>query len=150
MPAARSSRTCLRDKRSRPSRSSTANASVAGRQVTVKGPFAPGATLVQVACNIPVSAASVDIAQRFPAALEQLAVFVKKSGDLRLASPQLASQQDMPVSGETFIAGSGGPVAAGQPIVLTLDGLPHHSGVPRWIALACAGAIVAIGLWAGV
>ena len=126
------------------------NASVSGRQVTVKGPFAPGPTLVQIACNVPVSAASLEVTQRFPAALEQLSVFVKKSGDLKLLSPQLASQQDMPVSGETFIAASGGAVAAGQPITLTLDGLPHHSFVPRWIALALAGAIVAVGIWAGV
>src|SRR6185436_21114560 len=55
-----------------------------------------------------------------------------------------------PVSGETFIAGTGGAVAAGQPITLTLDGLPHHSPMPRWIALATAGLIVAIGLWAGL
>jgi hypothetical protein len=126
------------------------NASVAGRQVTVKGPFPPGPTLVQVAANVTVTAGSLELTQRFPAALEHLSVFVKQTGSLKLASPQLASQQDMPVSGETFIAGTGGAVAAGQPITLTLDGLPHHSPMPRWIALATAGAIVAIGLWAGL
>jgi hypothetical protein len=128
----------------------TPNASVNGRQVTVKGPFPPGPTLVQVACNVPVTAGSLEIAQRFPATLEQVSVFVKKSGDLTLVSPQLASLQDMPVSGETFIAGSGGAVAAGQPLTLTLDGLPHHSSLPRIIALAFSGGIVAVGLWAGV
>src|SRR2546428_1235920 len=42
------------------------DASIAGRQVTVKGPLEPGATLVQAACHVPVSAASLEIAQRFP------------------------------------------------------------------------------------
>lgn len=122
-------------------------AAVKGPVVTVSGPFAPGRTFLQVACNLPVTSGSLDVRQQFPAALEQLSVFVRKMGEMKLSSPQLASQQDTPVSGETFIAASGGAVAAGQPIVLRLDGLPHHSAAPRWIALSLAGGIIVLGAW---
>jgi hypothetical protein len=40
----------------------------------------------------------------------------------------------MPADGQTFIAAMGGAVNAGQPIALTLTGLPHHSRAPRNIA----------------
>jgi hypothetical protein len=72
---------------------------------------------------------------------------VKKLGDTKLASPQLPSQQEMTASGETFIAASGGAVTAGQAIELTLTNLPHHSSMPRWIALSLAGLIAIGGVW---
>ena len=62
---------------------------------------------------------------------------------MKLASPQLASQQDMTAQGEVYIAGVGGGVAAGQPLSLTLSGLPHHSPAPRLTSLGLALAIVA-------
>jgi hypothetical protein len=126
---------------------SSPKASVDGPSVRVEGPFAPGRTLVQVACELPVGSASLSVTQRFPAAFEQLAVIVKKLGDTKLASPQLPSQQEMTASGETFIAASGGAVTAGQAIELTLTNLPHHSAMPRWIALSLAGLIVIGGVW---
>ena len=123
---------------------SSPQASVAGPRVQVAGPFAPGRTLVQVAYALPVGSASLQLTQRFPAALEQLAVIVKKMGQTTVVSPQLVNQQDMAASGETFIAATGGPVAAGQPVVLTLENLPHHSAVPSWVALSLA-SIICIG-----
>jgi hypothetical protein len=126
---------------------SSPKASVDGPSVRVEGPFAPGRTLVQVACELPVGSASLSVTQRFPAAFEQLAVIVKKLGDTKLASPQLPSQQEMTASGETFIAASGGAVTAGQAVELTLTNLPHHSAMPRWIALSLAGLIVISGMW---
>ncbi len=53
----------------------------------------------------------------------------------------------MTSSGEAFIAATGGSVAAGQPISLTIDNLPHHTAVPRWTALGLAGTIVVVGAW---
>jgi hypothetical protein len=126
---------------------SSPQASVNATRVLVKGPFAPGRTLVQVASEIPAPSGSLELTQRFPASLEQLAVIVKKLGGTRLTSPQLANQRDMMAEGETFIAATGGAVPTGQPIVLILDGMPHHSPAPRWIALALAITIVAIGVW---
>jgi hypothetical protein len=126
---------------------SSSKATAAGTKVQVAGPFPPGRTLVQAAFQLPGGSASLQIDQRFPATLEQLAVVVKKLGDTKLSSPQIARQQDMTSSGETFIAGTGGSVAAGQPISLTIENLPHHNAVPRWTALGLAGAIVVIGAW---
>jgi len=123
-------------------------ASVNGTQVRVQGPFAPGGTPVQVACEIPAPGASLELALRFPADLDQLAVIVKKIGATRLTSPQIANQQDMTAQGEAFIAATGGSVRAGQRIALTLEDLPHHSPAPRWTALALAVGILAVGVWA--
>jgi hypothetical protein len=74
-------------------------------------------------------------------------VIVKKVGETTVKSPQLKEQREMPAQGEVFIAASGGPVTAGQPIQLTVDGMPHHNQAPRRIALALAAAIALAGAW---
>ena len=91
-------------------------------------------------CRFP-PADRIEISQPFPATLAQLAVIVKKVGDTRLSSPQLAKQQEMPANGEMFIAAAGsGGIAAGQPVALSVTDLPHHSVAPRADrALARAG-----------
>lgn len=122
-------------------------ANVNGPRVQVQGPFPPGKTIVQVVCNVPTLTGSLDLMQRFPATLEQVAVVVKKVGATDLASPNVSNKQEMPLQGEIFIAGTGGPVAAGQPLSLTLTGLPRHSPAPRWIALALAVGVVLAGVW---
>ena len=127
---------------------SSPQASVSKTRVQVQSPFAPGRTVVQVACELPVTDGSLRVTQRFPATLEQLAVIVKKVGDTKLTSPQIASQQDMTASGETFIAATGKSIAAGQPLVLSVDDLPHHSAAPRLIALSLVAVIIVIGVWA--
>ncbi|MEO8260344.1 MAG: hypothetical protein ABI868_23565 [Acidobacteriota bacterium] len=126
---------------------SSPNASAKDRQVTVQGPFPSGRTLVQVGAAVPAGQASLHLTQRFPVAVDQLAVVVKKVGGVTLASPQLSRQQEMTASGETYIAGTGGAVPVGQPIELTLDNLPHHSGVARWVALSLTGMIIVFGVW---
>ena len=54
----------------------------------------------------------------------------------------------MPAQGETYIAGTGGAVPAGQPITITIGGVPHQSRAPRFITLAMAAGIVLAGVWA--
>ena len=81
--------------------------------------------------------------------MQSLAVVAQKAGDARLSSPQIANQREMPADGQTFIAATGGAVAAGQSIVLTLSGLPHHSGAPRAIALLLASGIAVVGVVLG-
>jgi hypothetical protein len=127
---------------------STPLAKANGMHVTVDGPFPPGKTFVQVACQLPVTAATLDITQIFPAPLERLAVLVKKVGDIKLSSAQIGRQQEFPNEGEVIIGAMGNAVAAGQPIALTLTDLPHHSMAPRYTALALAGVIVLGGIWA--
>ena len=126
---------------------SSPQASVKGLRVTVQGPFAPGHTFVQVASALPAMDGSIDIAQKLPANLAQLAVIVKKVGETTLKSAQLKEQREMPADGDVFIAATGGAVTAGQPIELTVDGVPHHSQTPRRIALTLAAAVVLAGAW---
>ena len=123
-------------------------ATMSGTHVSVRGPFPPGSTLVQVGCELPAASGSVNIAQRFPAAIEQFTLIAKKVGEIKVVSPQLAAQQEMAARGETFIAGEGTSVAAGQPLSLSLTGVPHHSPVPRWTALLLAAGIILGGVWA--
>jgi hypothetical protein len=127
---------------------SSPQASVKGTTVSVKGPFASGHTFVQVAYVLSGDGGTIDIAQPFPAAFEQLAVVAKKVGDTALASPQLKEQRDMPADGEVYIAAQGGELRAGQPLQLTLTGFPHHSSAPRMISLTLAFAIALVGVWA--
>ncbi len=126
---------------------SSPQASVKGLRVTVLGPFAPGHTFVQVATSLPAPDGSIDIVQKLPANLDRLAVIVKKVGDVTLKSPQLNEQREMPADGEMFIAATGGPVTAGLPIQLTVDGIPHHSQAPRRVALTLSALVVAVGAW---
>jgi hypothetical protein len=126
---------------------SSPRASVVGNTVRVQGPFPPGDTFVQIGCELPAASGSVDIAQRFPAQFQQLAVMVKKEGNARLASPQIERQQEMPANGQAVIVGAGGAVAAGQPVTLNITGLPHHSSMGESTALSIAGLIVLGGVW---
>jgi hypothetical protein len=128
---------------------STPLVSVKGRHVTVAGPIPPGHIFVQVAGEMPTETGDVNITQRFPANVQGIAIVVKKVGATTLMSPQIGSQREMPADGETYIAGTGGALAAGQPITLTVGGVPHQSRAPRFITLALAAGIVLAGVWAG-
>lgn len=127
---------------------SSPQASVNGTRVRVQGPFKPGTTTVQIACELPFRGGSLEFTQRFPANMEQLAMIAKKTGAMRLVSPQLSAQQDMTAEGQAYIAASGGVVPAGAPIDVKLDDLPHHSTAPRTTALTFAAVIVVLGVWA--
>jgi hypothetical protein len=122
-------------------------ASVKGARVTVQGPFPPGHTLVQVAYEMAAPDGSVRVEQRFPATFAQLGIVVKKVGDTAISSPQIVNQREMPAEGEMYIAGSGGSIAAGQPLTFEISGVPHHSSVPRYITLMLAAAIVVVAVW---
>jgi hypothetical protein len=122
-------------------------ATVKGQTVLVQGPFRPGKTTVQVAYALRATTGSIQIDQRFPAELEHLAVIVRKFGDTKLTSPNISRQQEMPADGQTYIAAAGdAAIPAGQLITLNVSGLPHHSLVPRNVALAIAALIVLIGI----
>lgn len=118
-----------------------------GNQVLIAGPFPSGTTSVQVGTQLPIGGDTVAISQTFPATLESLVVVAKKAGDMKLSSPQIERQQDAAVEGAGVIVGAGGTIPAGQPISLTLAGLPHYSNVPRRFALTLAVLVTLAGLW---
>jgi hypothetical protein len=127
---------------------SSPQASISNGRVRVEGPFAPGHTLAQIAFALPSDSGSVELAQPFPANVETLTVIARKLGDTTLTSPQISTQQDIPLNGELFVGATGGSVSAGQPIRLTLTRLPHHSIAPQVVTLALALAIILAAVWA--
>lgn len=124
----------------------TDQVTITGTRVRIQGPFAPGATFVQIGFILPQSGGTIAMEQTFPANLEQLGVIVKKVGEAKLDSPQLSRQQEMPAGGETYIAAAGGLVPSGAPIILNVTGLPHQSQAPRYVALGLAAAVILLGL----
>jgi len=124
---------------------STPKATANGPRVTVTGPFAPGITVVQAAYELPYSGPVARVEQRWPAALQQLNVFVQQIGGLSINSPQIASKRDVVEQG--VILGTGPGLAAGQSMTLEISGLPHHATWPRTLALSLAGIIAAAGIW---
>ncbi len=129
---------------------SSPQATARAAQVIVTGPFPPGATPVHFAYQIPYSSGTLTVAQKMPAALQQVAVAVMKVGNVRFTSPQLGEQRQIDAEGRTFMTASGGNVPAGGTLSLELAGLPHRTDMPRWIALGLALLVLGLGAWAAV
>lgn len=128
---------------------SSPQASLAGKMLTVNGPFAPGVTLVQFAYTLHYSGSSVTFSQRLPAALAQVTVIAQKVGDLTISSPQIGQPRDMHAEGEHYWVAQGPPLAAGSDVTVAFSGLP---GAPTWpknlavtlaVLILLAGAFVA-------
>jgi hypothetical protein len=130
-------------------RGSSPLASVNGSRVIVSGPLPPGGTLVQVGAQFGTPSGTLNVTQRFPAPLEEFAVIVEKVGDTTLSSPQLVEPREVAAQGGTYIAAAGMPVPVGQPLTLSVTGMPHHSLTPRYTALTLAVGILVAGIWAG-
>jgi hypothetical protein len=127
---------------------STPNAVAAGGRVTVRGPFAPGSTVVQFAYSIPLGDEEIVVAQKLPIQMSQLSVLAQKAAPgMRLSSPQLKERRDMAADGQSYIVGQGGAVKAGDTVALTVSGLPHRAGWPKYVSLALAFTILVGGAW---
>jgi hypothetical protein len=127
---------------------SSPSATVAGGRITVAGPFAPGTTSVQVAYRVAYNSGTVTLTQPFPAAFERITVGVQKIGAVSAASPQFTDVRDVTTQdGKVYALGNGGALAAGMPLTVTISNLPHHSPVPRYLALGLAGAVLIFGIW---
>lgn len=126
---------------------STQNAEVDGRTLTIRGPFAPGTTLVQVRFAVRIANGTETFVQPFPVPVQQVVVGVEKVGSLALASPQFSSVTELPTENGVYLLGRGGTVAPGTPLAFTLSNLPVHSRTARYVALAMALLIGAIGAW---
>ncbi|HSC27190.1 MAG TPA: carboxypeptidase-like regulatory domain-containing protein [Vicinamibacterales bacterium] len=129
---------------------SSPQATVAGRTVTIAGPFAPGATTVQVAYQLPYSGDSLLVQQAVPARLTQLTVLAQKVGDMHLGSPQMAEHRDMTADGQTYIVGHGPALEAGGAVTFEFTGLPHEPTWPLNLAVGVAVLILIAGAWASM
>jgi hypothetical protein len=126
---------------------SAPNAVVAGRRVTITGPFAPGSTLVQFGYSVPLGSGEITLTQKLPAQMSQVSVIAQKVGAMQLSSPQITARRETTAEGQSYIVGQGGAVKAGDALTLTLTGLPHRATWPRNAALALSAIILAAGAW---
>ena len=83
-------------------------AEVSPNRVVIKGPFASGMTLVQVAFRMPYDTSDLTLEQTWPAALPQVTVGVEKVNNLSISSPQFTSAQDVTAeAGARVVLGRG-------------------------------------------
>jgi hypothetical protein len=118
-----------------------------GERVTVTGPFPPGPTPVQVAYSFPYTSGNVSFSQIVPVPVGNIAVLMKKSGDMTLSSPQLPAIQEREFEGEKYLLAQGSAIPAGGTLTINVSGLPHHSPVPRRVALTLAIGVIGIAWW---
>ncbi len=129
---------------------SSPQATLAGRQIRIAGPFAPGATLVQFAYTIEYSGDALTLEQKLPVGMSQFAVLAQKVGETHLLSPQMAQHREMNAEGQTYIVGQGPAIKAGEVVTFNFTGLPHAPLWPRNVALALAVLILGTGAWASL
>ena len=123
-------------------------ATAAGRRITVRGPFAPGATQVQVAFRLPYSGGHVAFTQAFPAAFQQPVLSItKKLPGVRLGSSTFHDAREMPNEGQTLLVAHAKATPAHTPLDVRVEGVPSHPAWPRTLALALAAIIIAAGAW---
>lgn len=122
------------------------NAVAKGARVTVPGPFAPGATSMQIAYSL-APAGTVSIRQPLPAALGQVAVLVEKVGPTVVSSSQLTTVREGNQAGKSFVLGTGPGLKAGDVLAIDISGLPHQVAWPRNLALALGGLVLFAGAW---
>jgi hypothetical protein len=129
---------------------SSPQASVRGRTVSITGPIAPGTTPVRLAFSLGPAGPDRVIAQQLPAAWAQVRVIMTRAGAARISSPQFISANDMAGDGQSFILGTGGALAANQPLTLARNGLPSRSRWGRNLSLGLAVLILFAGAWAAM
>ena len=129
---------------------SSPQATLAGRQIRVAGPFAPGATLVQFAYTVEYSGDTLTLEQKLPVGMTQFAVLAQKVGNMHLLSPQMAQHRDMTAEGQTYVVGQGPAIKPGEVVSFNFTGLPHAPLWPRNVALAVALIVLGAGAWGSV
>ncbi|HOG29902.1 MAG TPA: hypothetical protein PLT35_11545 [Vicinamibacterales bacterium] len=125
----------------------TQQVTIRGRRVTINNPIKPGRTPVKLAYAVRPGAGAHVVAQRFPLDWDGLRVVLAGAGAARMTSPQFTSSRQGEDGGSVFVAGSGGALAAGQELAISLDGLPHRSRTGRNVALALGLVILAAGAY---
>ncbi len=129
---------------------SSRQATLRGDVVRVTGPFAPGTTSIQIGFSLPDIGRTYTLRQTWPAAFEQVFMAVENPGGVQVSSAHLPSVESVTAEGgKAFVLASGGRIAAGDEMAVTVTGIPAHSRTWNYIAVGLAFAILGIGLvWA--
>lgn len=122
-------------------------ASLSGPRVTVNGPIPIGTTSVPIAFRVESWGARHEFSQVFPLSLDQVAIGVQRLAGLSVEAPQSSSIREASLSGQAFFIANGPALAAGSPLRVILNGLPHKSPVPLYTALALGVVIAGVGVW---
>jgi hypothetical protein len=100
---------------------------------------------------MPYDSPELTLEQTWPAALQKVTFGVEKVNDLKIASPQFATANDVRTGdGQIFILGSGPAQQAGATTSVMLSNLPIHSPIPKYTTLGLALALAGVGVWLSV
>jgi hypothetical protein len=116
--------------------------------VSISGPIAPGSTPVHLAFSLAPAGQERTLVQALPAGWARVQVIMSRAGRAQVSSPQFTTANEMPGNGQAFVLGTGGPLPPGQPLQLTLSGLPSRSHVGRNLSLALAALVLLAGVYA--
>lgn len=115
------------------------NVTVAGHEVVVKGPIAPGDSEIQVVFALAYDGANLDFEQKTPIPFDDTAMVTEKIDGLTVDGNQLTSE-DRELSGRKLVLYRGPGTSPGGTIEYHFRGLPHND--PTWRYLASAVAIL--------
>jgi hypothetical protein len=129
---------------------SAEQATVNGPRVTITGPFAPGTTTANIGFELPFGGSTARLEQQWPAEARQMTVFLLKSGDIDIQSPQISNKRTATEQGQPLVVGLIPALPAGRSLEVDITGLPHHATWPRNLALALGGLLTLAGIWVAV
>jgi hypothetical protein len=104
-------------------------------------------TPLQIAFRYETFGPTVTLDQRFPLPLDMVAIAVQRLEGMTVSSPQVVRTQDTPIENMTFAMGTGPRLEANAPLTLQLAGLPYHSRMPVYLAIAVVLGIFAVAAW---
>jgi hypothetical protein len=115
------------------------NVTVAGHEVVVKGPIAPGDTQIQVVFALAYDTGTLEITQHTPLAFEDLAFVTEKIEGMKVEGDHLETE-DRDLQGRKLVLYRGPGTQSNGIISLRMSGLPHND--PTWRYLASVLAIM--------
>jgi hypothetical protein len=131
-----------------PGPQSPPNFSVNGQDAVWKGALPPGDTELQILFVLPYKSDSVELVQRLPVAMAEVAVVTEKIDGMSLVGQGLESQERQ-LQGRMLILHRGPAIPAGSELRLTLKGLPHSDATWRYLAAGLTVLLlIAFGVYA--
>lgn len=117
------------------------NVTVAGHEVVVKGPIAPGDTEIQVVFAMAYDGANLDFEQKTPVPFDDTAMVTEKIDGLTVDGNQLTSE-DRELQGRKLVLYRGPGTSPGGAVEYHFRGLPHNDPTWRYLASAIAVALL--------